>query len=63
MTGFSAGYIAYSEIVLWLNEHMIDSTEQRLEYIKWIQFIDSEYVHLQHEKHREMSKKKSKRRQ
>ncbi len=43
-SGFAVGHILYSEIISYLNEHQIFNTEDREEYIKWIQFIDGLYV-------------------
>lgn len=54
------GYIPYSEIVHYLNENEIDNRNERLEYIRWIQFIDAEYVSFNYE---EQKKKKPKQQQ
>ena len=42
--GFGVGYIPYSEICSYLNENEIFNFEDRLEYFKWIKFIDHAYV-------------------
>ncbi len=47
-SGFSIGYIKYSEIVHYLNEENIYGPE-RLEYIRWVQFIDGEFVALKND--------------
>ena len=57
-SGFSIGYIAFSEIVLYLNEYCIESLEDRQDYIKWIQFIDNTYISLLNKKEKSKESKK-----
>jgi hypothetical protein len=42
-TGFGMGYIPYSEICSYLTENRIPYPD-REEFLRWIRFIDSEYV-------------------
>ena len=42
--GFGIGYIPYSEIHAYLNEQQIYNPDERIEYFKWIKFIDQLYV-------------------
>ena len=43
-TGFGVGTIPFSEISSYLNECCITDYEERLTFIKWIKFIDINYV-------------------
>ena len=49
-SGFGIGYIPYSEIINYLDEQRIFEFEDRQDCIRWIQFIDREYVKLQSKK-------------
>jgi hypothetical protein len=62
-SGFGIGYIPYSEISNYLTEQHIFDFEDRQDCIRWIQFIDREYVKLQHKKqdNKKPAKKSSKR--
>lgn len=53
----SAGHIPRSEITHYLNEEHIFEQEERFDYIRWIQFIDSEYISFQEKKKKESSSK------
>ena len=62
-SGMGLGYIPYSEIRGYLNEHWIIDYEERLEWIQWIQFIDRLYVKIQsseQEKKRKADERKNK---
>ncbi len=48
--GMTIGGIPYSEVVLWLNEHKISGTDNRLEYHQWIRFLDGKYIASTNEK-------------
>ena len=54
----SAGYIPRSEITNYLNEEQIFDSEDRIDYIRWVQFIDSEYISFQETKKKENGSKK-----
>jgi len=49
------GYIPYSEISAWLDEHRIYEWEERLRYRHFITLIDGKFIELESEK----SKKRS----
>lgn len=49
-SGFSIGYIPYSEISSWLDEQHILNQEERIYYRKFIVFIDEIWVNCLSEK-------------
>jgi len=55
-SGFGIGYIPYSEIIAYLNENNIFEKPYREEYIKWIQFLDQEYLKIQNKEIKKGSK-------
>ena len=54
----SVGAIPLSEIVAYLNLHFIMDIDERLEYTKWIKFLDHVYLKLNAEKSEKESKEK-----
>lgn len=54
----SVGAIPLSEIVAYLNLHFINDIDERLEYAKWIKFMDRVYLKLNSEKSDKESKEK-----
>lgn len=54
----SVGAIPLSEIVAYLNLHFISDIDERLEYSRWIRFLDGVYLKLNHEKSEKESKEK-----
>ena len=54
----SVGAIPLSEIVAYLNLHFITDIDERLEYTKWIRFLDGVYLKLNREKSEKESKEK-----
>ncbi len=49
-SGFGMGYIKYDQIVCYLNEQDVRGSETREDYVRWIQFIDNEFVKLHNKK-------------
>lgn len=49
-SSFGVGYIPYSEICSYLTENHIFDLNERVEYHRWIRYIDSVYVSLQNKK-------------
>lgn len=47
----AAGAIPLSEIVAYLGLHQIENLDERLEYSKWIRFLDRVYLKLVHDQH------------
>jgi hypothetical protein len=56
----SIGPIPFSEITNYLDEYRIFSYSDRVEYIKWIQFIDHQDLKLQNDKATADKSKKNK---
>jgi len=54
--GMSVGAIPLSEIVAYLNLHYITDIDERLEYTKWIMFLDQVYLKLNREKQEKETK-------
>lgn len=54
----SVGAIPLSEIVAFLDIHQITDIDERLEYSKWIRFLDHVYLKLNSEKSEKESKEK-----
>ncbi len=46
-SGFGIGYIPYQEIIAYLNENDIFEKIYRDEWIRWIQYLDHEYLKIQ----------------
>jgi len=59
-SGMGLGYIPYSEITGYLNEHKISPLEEREWMRSHIQFVDSVYVDEQNKKTKKQEKKKNK---
>lgn len=58
--GFGIGYIKYSEISSYLDEHDIDGIEERQLFRRMINLIDSIYISHQNKKSETKNKSKSK---
>jgi len=54
----SVGAIPLSEIVAYLDLHHITDINERVEYSKWIRFLDNVYLKLNAEKSEKESKEK-----
>ncbi len=57
-SGFGVGHIPFSEIREYLFELHIFDFDERWEYIRWIQFLDREYVKYRQSEHERDAKKK-----
>lgn len=55
--GMGVGAIPFQEIVAWLDLHQITSLEDRLEYAKWVRYLDG--VFLEHHAKQQQSEPKS----